>query len=224
MPWNSSKSGINPNHTVFVALRGWLVQVVKDYTSLSRRLEGKWPDEVFKYTKGNIINVPIDDFPTAKKSYLPPLPIARPRYGDVLKKANKLIVKNKPWTKGLYESIVIVDWVFKQNLDEKNRNCLIILDSTLEIAFKEYLVNDSGKHYSDTQIKKLFGNRFTVHNEIKNLINLNNDTWKKINFYYRLRCKLIHERATVGISNDQVEDFRDIVEKVLKKLFDLKFS
>ena len=38
MPWNSSKSGINPNHNMFIALRGFLVQVVKDWASLSRRL------------------------------------------------------------------------------------------------------------------------------------------------------------------------------------------
>ena len=36
MPWNSSKSDISTKHEVFVALHDWLVQVVKDYASLSR--------------------------------------------------------------------------------------------------------------------------------------------------------------------------------------------
>ena len=36
MPWNSSKSDISTKHEVFLALRTWLVQVVKDYSSLSR--------------------------------------------------------------------------------------------------------------------------------------------------------------------------------------------
>lgn len=224
MPWNSSKSGINPNHPVFLAFRGWLVQVVKDYTSLSRRLEGKWPEKVFKYTKGKIINVQIDDFPTAKKSYLPDLPASKPRYPDLIKQANKTVVKDKPWSKGLYEGIVAVDLLFKRRLDEKNRICLILLDSTIEIAFKEYLVNDSGEYYSNSQIKSLFEKRHLVHKEVKKFIELKESIWKKINFYYNLRCKLIHERATVGIPDDQIEDFRDVVEKVLKKLFDLKFG
>jgi hypothetical protein len=42
--------------------------------------------------------------------------------------------------------------------------------------------------------------------------------------YYRLRCKLVHERVTVGISDDQIRDFREVVESVLKKLYKLKFD
>ena len=225
MPWNSSKSGINPNHKVFQAIRGWLVQVVKDFASLSRRLEGDWPNKVFKYTTGEIVNVPIPDFPTAKRSYLPTLPVARPRYGDLLKQANKSIVKNKPWTKGLYESVSAVDLIYKQRLDERNRICLILLDSTLEIAFKEYLVNDSGKYYSNQKLLDLFSKRHEVHSEVKKTIILSEDLWKKIKYYYDLRCKLIHERTTISISDEQIEDFRkEVVEKVLKNLFGLKFN
>ncbi|MCK4527845.1 ATP-binding protein [candidate division WOR-3 bacterium] len=224
MPWNSSKSGINPNHSVFVALRSWLVQVVKDYASLSRRFEGDWSEKVFKYPSGKIVKVNIVSFPEAKKSYLPPLPKSKPRYGDLVKQANRKIAKKKPWTKGLYEGIIAVDLIFKQKLEQKNRICLIILDSTLEIAFKEFLVNDSDRTYNDTKLLNLFNNRSFVHNEVKKYVKLSSNLWKKIEHYYRLRCKLIHERATVGIDDDQVEDFRDVVQKVLKKLFKLRFD
>jgi len=50
------------------------------------------------------------------------------------------------------------------------------------------------------------------------------ETWKKIEFYYRLRCKLIHERVTVGVDDPQIEDFREVVEYVPNKLFKLKFT
>jgi hypothetical protein len=46
MPWNSSKSDISTKHEVFIALHNWLVQVVKDYASLSRIWMGDWPDKV----------------------------------------------------------------------------------------------------------------------------------------------------------------------------------
>jgi hypothetical protein len=36
MPWNSSKSDISTKHVVFLAIHDWLVQVVKDYATLSR--------------------------------------------------------------------------------------------------------------------------------------------------------------------------------------------
>ena len=226
MPWNSSKSDISTKHEVFLALHNWLVQVVKDYASLSRIWMGDWPNKVFKHKTGTIKEVQVRDFPTVKKSFLPPLPKSRPRYGDIITLKNKGIAKKKPWTKGLYEGVIAADLISKQKLEQKNRIALIVLDSTLEIAFKEYLVNESGSGYGDAQLLQLFKNRNAVHTEIKKYpkVKIRPDTWKKIDHYYQLRCKLIHEKATVGISDAQIDDFRDVVESVLKKLYKLKFD
>lgn len=224
MPWNSSKSAINPNHPIFVALRDWLIQIVKYYASLSRRLEGEWPQKVFKYTKGKIVRIKTRNLLEARKSYLPPLPKAKPRYKDIVISLNRDIAKEKPWIKGLYEAIIATDMIFKQQLDQKNRICLILLDSTLEIAFKEYLVNESGAKYVAARLLNLFNNRFQVHDEIKKYKRISTTTWNKINHYYRLRCELIHKRVTAGINDDEVHDFRGVVQSVLKKLFKLKFN
>jgi len=159
-----------------------------------------------------------------KKSYLPPLPKSRPRYGDVIAHKNKQLEKRKPWVKGLYEGIIAADLISKQRLEQKNRIALIVLDSTLEIAFKEYLVNESGATYNDAKLLTIFSNRATVHKEIKTYVRITADTWKKIDHYYRLRCKLVHERVTVGVSDSQIQDFREIVENVLTKLYKLKFD
>ena len=72
MPWNSSKSDIDTKDAIFLALHDWLVQVVKDYATLSRIWMGDWPNKVFKYKSGKIKNVKVVNFPTAKKSFLPP--------------------------------------------------------------------------------------------------------------------------------------------------------
>jgi len=226
MPWNSSKSDVNTKHEVFLALHGWLVQVVKDYASLSRIWMGDWPNKVFKHTAGKIDEVHVTDFPTVKKSFLPPLPKSRPRYGEVITQKNKKIAKQKPWTKGLYEGVIAADRIAKQKLEQKNRIALIVLDSTLEIAFKEYLVNESGAGYADAQLLQLFKNRHSVHNEIKKYpkTKIKASTWKKIEHYYQVRCKLVHEKGTAGITDGQVADFREVVESVLKKLYKLKFG
>jgi hypothetical protein len=221
MPWNSSKSDINTKHEVFLAIHRWLLQVVKDYASLSRIWMGDWPDKVFKYKTGTIKKIKIKNFPEVKKSFLPPLPKSRPRYGEVITKKNKKLAKRKPWTKGLYEGIIAVDLITKQRLEQKNRIALIILDSTLEIAFKEYLVYESGAIYNDAKLISIFNNRKQVHSEIKKYVKISKDKWKKIKYYYLLRCKLIHERVTVGINDDQIEDFREVVEGVLRKLYKL---
>ncbi|MCW4006793.1 MAG: ATP-binding protein [Candidatus Bathyarchaeota archaeon] len=224
MPWNSSKSAINPNHQVFVALRDWLVQVVKDYASLSRRLEGDWEEKVFAYPEGEPMQVSISNFPEARKSYLPPLPQSKPRYVDKMKQVNKKIAKEKPWTIGLYESIVAVDLIYNQKLQQKNRICLILLDSTIEIAFKEFLVNDIDLKTNDERLSQLFCRRAAVQKEVSALQkNISYTEWKKIDYYYKMRCKLVHERASVQVSDYEVEDYRRIVETVLHKLFKLCF-
>jgi len=133
------------------------------------------------------------------------------------------IAKTKPWAVGLYEGIIAVDTVFKQKFEQKNRVCLIILDSTLEIAFKEYLVNESGQFYNDKKLIELFKNRNDVQNEIKKFVVFGNDFWKKINYYYILRNKLVHERAIIGITDSQIEDYREVVQKVLKQPYKITF-
>jgi hypothetical protein len=224
MPWNSSKSDINTRHPVFLALHDWLVQVVKDYAALSRIWMGDWPEKVFRYSEGEIVDVPITDFPAAKKSFLPPLPKSRPRYAEIIAEKNKKVAKDKPWVKGLYEGVIAADLIAKQRLEQRNRIALIVLDSTLEIAFKEYLVNESGVVYNDAKLLSIFNNRSSVQTEIKKYVKLSVVIWGKIDHYYRMRNKLVHERVTVGVSDHDVGDFRDVVEGVLKRLFKLSFA
>lgn len=224
MPWNSSKSGIDIKHRVFTALRDWLVQVVKEYASLSRRFEGDWPDKVFKYPTGQIVECKITNFPEARKSYLPTLPKSKLRYSDKIEQVNRSIAKEKPWTKGIYEGIIAVDLIYNKRFEQKNRICLMLLDSTLEIAFKEFLVNDSGKHYKDDDLLRMFRDRKLVQKEVQEHKKFNPDIWKKIDYYYGLRNKLVHERVTVGIHDSQVENYREVVQEILTALFKLQFQ
>jgi hypothetical protein len=155
------------------------------------------------------------------KSFLLAPPKTRPRYADVVTQRNGKIAKDKPWTKGLYEGIIAADLIAKGKLEQRNRIALIVLDSTLEIAFKEYLVNDSGAYYSDAQLLTLFGKRHLVQQEIQKYVNIDAAIWKKIGHFNNLRNKLVHERATVGLDDEQIRDYRGVVETVLKKLFKL---
>lgn len=227
MPWNSSKSAIYTNHPTFNALRIWLLELVKNYASLSRRLEGEWPEKVFQFDEGEILDVQIPDFEIIQKSYFPDLPPINVKYSDKIRNKNSTVVKSKPWTKGLYEGVIAVDYLLKQRLETKNRLALVILDSNLEIAFKEFLVNDSGAHYSNRQLLDLFSARHRVHAEIQKYAIANKitaDDWKKIKYFYEQRCKLIHEKATVTIADSDLQEFRRLVEKILKILFKLNLT
>src|SRR5207249_868069 len=92
---------------------------------------------------------------------------------------NESLATTKPWTVGIYESIVAVDWILKQGFEQKNRIALILLDSTLEIAFKEYLVNESGKYYSNAKLLALFEKRHEVHKEIVSVVAITTADWNR---------------------------------------------
>ena len=224
MPWNSSKSDIYFSHPIFLQMRSKIIDIVTHYASLSRRWMGNWPEKVFKYKSGVIEEIELDDIGSVEKLYLPALPKTRPRYIDIVKNDNKGIGKKKPWTRGLYESIIAFDMIFKQNLEQKNRICLIILDSTIEIAFKEYLANETGVHYSDSQLLNIFKTRHSAETEVEKYKKIGKTLKSQIKYFYSIRCNLIHQRASVTISDDMIMDHLKVVKSLLKKLFKIKFD
>ena len=58
---------------------------------------------------------------------------------------------------------------------------------------------------------------------VQNEINLDSKTLRKIEHYYRLRNKLVHERATVEVVDDDIEYYAQTVQHVLTLLFNLQF-
>jgi len=117
---------------------------------------------------------------------------------------------------------VAADLIGKQHFEQRNRIALIVLDSTLEIAFKEFLVHDSGTYYTDSQLVVIFKTRHSVHTEIQKYVKIDAVVWKKIQHYSDIRNKLIHQRATAGVTDSEIADFREIVQSTLKKLYKLK--
>ncbi|MBY0317928.1 MAG: hypothetical protein K2X72_04335 [Reyranella sp.] len=145
----------------------------------------------------------------------------------MLLETNERIIRDQPWTLGLIEAMGAVDLLTKQRIETKNRMALILLDSNIEIAMKEFIVNNKTlfpvMKYTDTAIMNLFKSRTNVITEVTAHVKIPTTTLAKINHYYGLRNKLIHERATVGITDAQIADYRVTVEKVLRALFRLKF-
>lgn len=224
MPWNSSKSDIDTKHKVFLEIRHIIVQLVTHYASLSRRFESSWEENVFQYKVGDIPNTKINNISQSVKLRLPSLPRVRRSFEEKVKLKNRELSKKKPWTTGLYESIIAVDKISKLKLNQKGRILLVLLDSTIEISFKEYLVNEIKIPQGDSGIKKLFTNRKEVHRLIKEHIDFEEEEWNNIEYFYKQRCDLIHQKATSEVSVEQIQNFRMVVESVLAKMFELKFD
>lgn len=74
MPWNSSKSGINPGHPIFQRLRPTLIQLVAYFSSLSRRLKNDWDEKVIPHTTGTIEQIKAEEVAPGRRLNLPELP------------------------------------------------------------------------------------------------------------------------------------------------------
>ena len=223
MPWNSSKSDIDTKHKIFISLREKIVQLVGYYASLSSRLDDSWEDNVFKYTTGSISTRSLDDFSVSLKLRLPPLPKSRKSYDDKIKQLNIELARKKPWVTGIYESIIAVDKISKLNLSQKNRIVLVFLDSTLEIAFKEYLVNEVPESISEDRLANTFKKRDDVHDAVAKKISFTEEEWNCIRYYYKQRCDLVHRKASSNFSDEDLYKFKKVVESILNKMFGLRF-
>lgn len=222
MPWDSSKSGINAKHVVFLAIRQSIIDATKRFAQVSRGLQGKWDKEVFPFTTGHVVTENLDTLVGIPKSYLPTPPASRQKWHQKVIAANSSILSQKPWARGLVDSVIAADLIAKHSLTQKNRISLIILDSTLEIAYKEYLVNE--QNIGIGLFKNICENRRDVQKEILKNVHIPPSTASKIDYYYKLRCDLIHQRATPNITDEQVEEYRTILEEVLQLMFGLRFA
>lgn len=223
MPWNSSKSDVDTKHPIFRAVQELLIQAVSDYARISRVWMGDWEENVFRYKSGEVQKVAVPDLRAAPRSFLPPPPKSRLKFIDKVKQKNAAASKKSPWTVGLYEGLVAANTMRRQKLATRNRLALVLIDTTLEIAMKDFLVHESGHFYPDGELEKIMKARHRVHQEVQKFISFDQEFWKKINWFYGLRCKLVHERATADLSDEHLDEFEGLAQQMLGKLHSLKF-
>ena len=228
MPWNSSKSGVNFSHPSFVLIRPALISLVSHFSSLSRRFRHDWPNSVFRHSQGQIHAVSAAEVRPDSKIVLPKLPrVRKPPHIVTLKSRNSAVLNRKPWTLGLVEAMGLVDLIVKTKLETKNRAALVLLDSNFEVALKEFIVHRKdlfpARRFGTARLAQLFRNRTDVINVVAAHVSISATLLAKVDHYYGLRNKLIHERATVGITGAEIDDYREVIEKVLRTLFDLRF-
>ncbi|HLO98079.1 MAG TPA: ATP-binding protein, partial [Fimbriimonas sp.] len=223
MPWNSSKSGINYDHPIFQGVRDLIVEFTSRYSKLSRSLRKRWEDEVFPYKEGEIEIVVSPEPGQIRKVHLPPVPRSRTSHIEGMVAQNERPVERRPWTRGLIESIGLVDVIMKQRAETRSRAALVLLDSTFEIALKEYIVHNDVLS-NNVNLKKLFERRDLVIAHIQTEQKIRAEWLEIADHYYKLRCRLIHEKATETPPASDIERYREVVTNILKLLFYLKFD
>jgi hypothetical protein len=227
MPWSSNKSSIS-SHPAFQKIRPTLIQLVSHFTKLSRRLKDDWPNSVFRFSKGTIEQIEVGEMNVAKSLNLPQLPRGNKSHIEQLKLRNKSQLRDQPWTLGIVEAMAAVDIITRQKLETRNRIALILLDSNFEIALKEFIVHETrlfpASQYNAAKIQQLFRHRPDVIAEVSQKIKIPPPMLTKVRHYYDLRNKLIHERATVDITDTDVSNYRETIEELLGILFQLRLE
>lgn len=225
MPWNSSKSGINWSHPAYLEIREEIFALATRYSKISRRLKGDRESGIYPYKSGNLEAQKLKPGLTGKEIVSLPVPRGRQKnYPDRIIDQNEPLFRKKPWVRGLVEALGIAEIIFRRRYRTKNRVALIVIDSTLEISLKEYLVHQNKKYYSDSQISDLFKSRDKVLKEIESLTNVSKRDLNLARHYANLRNKLIHERATVNIPDDDVLTYKKATGRIVKKLFGANLS
>jgi hypothetical protein len=224
MPWTSNKSALNYNQQIFRVVKDDIIQVVKTFTAVSKALQADFESEVAPYTTGQIQRTKLDEETPIKPSLMPKVPKQKVNFRDEALRLNQELAGRKPWVRGLYESVIAFEILGGQRrLRQRNRILLVILDSTLEIAFKEYLAYEMPQPLGDEKLTQLFKNRLDVHKEVEKFILPNDPIWKKVTYFYRLRCDLIHRRAGLTVTDEEIDDFRKITTKLLHEGFGIRF-
>jgi len=127
---------------------------------------------------------------------------------------------NKPWIRGIVENIYASDLIKETTFENKNRIRLILLDTSLEIAFKNYLIYE--KKIPVDKDKKL--ERKELIKRAKNNTLFQEEIWTKLDYFYGIRCELYHEHAGKTLMESDINDFHKIVAFIVTTLFSTPYS
>lgn len=127
----------------------------------------------------------------------------------------------KPWIKGIIDGINGSNLIRSSSIEHKNRIAFIILDSTLEIAFKTYLVNELKIKSIPTEKWK---HREEVIKIMKTKVKFEDDVWGAIDYFYNIRIGLYHQDSDKTVTDGTVGDFQELVEFCIDNLFSVNCS
>jgi hypothetical protein len=128
------------------------------------------------------------------------------------------MTNTKPWIQGLIDNLAGSNLIRSASIQHRNRLALILLDSALEIAFKNFLEFEKKFNIPKGAIKE----RENLHRIIKKHIEFDDEVWDRIEFFYKLRCDLYHEEAEKTLTDPLIEEFHELVEFAIDRLFGIE--
>jgi len=126
-----------------------------------------------------------------------------------------------PWLNGIIDGINASNLIRASTIEHKNRFAFILLDSTLEIAFKNFLTNVKKIPKLDDSIWK---SRDAIIKIVKKNSSLDKEVWEDIEYFYKIRTGLYHEDSEKTVTDGTVNDFQELVQFCIEELFTIRCS
>ncbi|MGP6294295.1 hypothetical protein [Caldiplasma sukawensis] len=212
MPWNSTKSGLNYDNPVIKYILGYIKEISFNYLKFSSKLassRGFGSQQPISRNIGHINETNVKNIETIAKEYQN-IKI-KSSSGSMNTRKEKLT----PWKQGIIDAIKIAEILIQRKKPEhKNRIILIILDSTIEIAFKDYLFYVIKDNTKNSDFESLMKN---VQNRSKNQ-GISDTTWITVNNLHRNRNKLYHEHLDLTVTDQSIVTFKAAVIEIVEKL------
>ncbi|MBI2665178.1 hypothetical protein HYX12_00985 [Candidatus Woesearchaeota archaeon] len=127
------------------------------------------------------------------------------------------IFEKKPWMRGVVDNLYAADLIGQTILQNKNRIRLILLDTALEVAFKNFLQYELEPRLA---IEKKW-TRQNLEKVVKSKTTFQEETWRSVEYFYGIRCDLYHEHAGKTLMDSDINDCHKLVLYVINTLFDI---
>lgn len=122
------------------------------------------------------------------------------------------------WLRGIIESLTAANLIRHSKIEHRNRLIVILLDSALEIAFRDFL-----KRTKNIKLSEQHKHRENLVKTVKDNTSFDAKVWDSINYYYEdIRCDLYHSSADKTLTGSSLDDYVELVEFVIDTLFNIK--
>jgi hypothetical protein len=128
------------------------------------------------------------------------------------------MARTKPWVAGLIDNLAGSNLIRSTGIQHRNRLALVLLDSGLEIAFKNFLEFEKNFNIPKGAMRE----REQLHRIVKKHTSFDDDIWRRVDFFYKLRCDLYHEESEKTMTDSLIKEFQELVELLIDQLFGIE--
>jgi hypothetical protein len=124
--------------------------------------------------------------------------------------------RTSPWMSGIHDGLAGARLLLRSSIPHRIRLAVILLDSTLETAYRSFLVRERS-----VKLTEAHRDRATLTKVVrKHLSDIDDPVWRSLDYYHEeIRNDFYHESAGKTLTDESYLDYQDTVEFVIDRAF-----